>query len=96
MDKLREDILGLLGEDSRLGASRIAKMLGADEKQVAAAIKEMEDSGIIIKYTVITDDELADKDTVEALIEVKVSPMYKHGFDAIAEESYQFDEVKTR
>ena len=95
MDKLREDILGLLGEDSRLGAARIAKMLGADEKQVAAAIKEMEESGVIIKYTVITDDELADKDTVEALIEVKVSPMYKHGFDAIAEEIYQFDEVKT-
>ena len=95
MNKLREDILGLLGEDSRLGAARIAKMLGADEKQVAAAIKEMEESGVIIKYTVITDDELADKDTVEALIEVKVSPMYKHGFDAIAEEIYQFDEVKT-
>ena len=95
MDKLREDILGLLGEDSRLGAARIAKMLGADEKAVTAAIKDMEDSGVIIKYTVITDDELADKDTVEALIEVKVSPMYKHGFDSIAEEIYQFDEVKT-
>ena len=95
MDKLREDILGLLGEDSRLGAARIAKMLGAEEKEVAAAIKDMEDSGVIIKYTVVTDDELADKDTVEALIEVKVSPMYKHGFDAIAEEIYRFEEVKS-
>ena len=46
MDKLREDILGLLGEDSRLGAARIAKMLGAEEKEVAAAIKDMEDSGV--------------------------------------------------
>ena len=61
MDKLREDILGLLGEDSRLGAPRIAKMLGADEKAVAAAIKDMEDSGVIIKYTVVTDDELAEE-----------------------------------
>ncbi len=95
MNKLRDDILNLLAEDSRLTSARIAQMLQTDEKTVAAEIKAMEDSGVIIKYTVISDDELAGKDVVEALIEVKVSPMYKHGFDSIAEDIYQFDEVKT-
>ena len=95
MTKLRTDIINLLREDARISAADIAKMLGATEKEVAAEIAALEDGGIIRKYTVVVDDELAGKDDVEALIEVKVSPMYKHGFDSIAEDIYQFDEVKT-
>ena len=94
MTKLRTDIINLLREDARISAADIAKMLGATEKEVAAEIAALEDGGIIRKYTVVVDDELAGKDDVEALIEVKVSPMYKHGFDSIAEDIYQFDEVK--
>ncbi len=95
MTKLRTDILKLLTDDARIGAADIAKMLGASEKEIAAEIKALEDEGVICRYTVIVDDERAGKDDVEALIEVKVSPMYKHGFDSIAEDIYQFDEVKT-
>ena len=93
MTKLRTDIINLLREDARISAADIAKMLGATEKEVAAEIAALEDGGIIRKYTVVVDDELAGKDDVEALIEVKVSPMYKHGFDSIAEDIFQFDEV---
>ncbi len=95
MTKLRTDILELLRRDARFTPSDIAKMLNTDEETVRAEIKALEDDGVIRKYTVVTDDELAGKDVVEALIEVKVSPMYKHGFDSIAEDIYQFDEVKT-
>ncbi|MBQ7226837.1 MAG: Lrp/AsnC family transcriptional regulator [Clostridia bacterium] len=95
MKKLRNTILGLLTEDARLTPSEIAKITGADEATVISEIKALEDSGVICKYTVVVDGELAGKDDVEALIEVKVSPMHKHGFDSIAEEIYRFDEVKT-
>ncbi len=95
MTKLRTDILGLLRQDARFSAADISKIVNATEAEVAKEIKALEDEGVIRKYTVVADDELAGKDVVEALIEVKVSPMYKHGFDSIAEDIYQFDEVKT-
>lgn len=94
MTELRMEILKLLREDARMTASDIAKITAADETDVAKEIAALEDEGVIRKYTVIIDDELAAKDTVEALIEVKVSPMFKHGFDSIAEDIYQFEEVK--
>lgn len=94
MTELRTEILNLLREDARLTASAIAKMTASTEADVAKEIASLEDAGVIRKYTVIIDEELADKDAVEALIEVKVSPIYKHGFDSIAEDIYQFDEVK--
>ena len=95
MTKLRQEIMKLLKEDSRLSAAKIAEMLGEKEALVKKEISAMEESGIIVKYTIISDDERAEKTDVEALIEVKVSPMKKHGFDSIAEDIYQFDEVKS-
>ena len=61
MTKLRTDIINLLREDARISAADIAKMLGATEKEVAAEIAALEDGGIIRKYTVVVDDELAGK-----------------------------------
>ena len=95
MTELRNNIIHLLTEDARLSVSEIAKITGKEADEVANEIKALEDSGVICKYTVVINDERAGKEDVEALIEVKVSPMHKHGFDAIAEEIYRFDEVKT-
>ena len=94
MTGLRTEILNLLREDARMTAADVAKVTGAPECEVAKEITALEETGVIRKYTVIIDEELAEKDVVEALIEVKVSPMYKHGFDSIAEDIYQFDEVQ--
>ena len=95
MTELRNNIIHLLTEDARLSVSEISKITGKKADEVANEIKALEDSGVICKYTVVINDERAGKEDVEALIEVKVSPMHKHGFDAIAEEIYRFDEVKT-
>ena len=95
MTKLRQEILKILKEDARYSAAYIAKILGEKESVVKKEISALEESGVIVKYTVISDDEKAEKTDVEALIEVKVSPMQKHGFDSIAEDIYQFDEVKS-
>lgn len=95
MDKLGERILGILKDDARTPAGEIATMLGASEAAVAAAISDMEKSGVIVKYTAVVNDEKTARDYVEALIEVKVSPVREKGFDEIAEYIYQFDEVKS-
>lgn len=95
MKKIYDEILALLRDDARLSASAMSKMLGVSESEVATAVEEMEKSGVIVKYTAIVNDEATNKDCVEALIEVKVSPVHEKGFDEIAQYIYQFDEVKS-
>ncbi len=94
MTALEKDVIKLLTEDARLTAEKIAAMLSADEAQVKACIQEMEQSGLLVKYTAIVNSEKAENSLVEALIEVKVSPKKKEGFDGIAKQIAGFPEVK--
>ena len=95
MKKLETDILAILQEDGRYTPAKIAVMLDKSEEEVASAIAALEARGVIVKYTAIVNDERLSDDVVQALIEVKVSPQKTSGFDAIAEEIYRFDEVKS-
>ena len=94
MEKLEQDIVDLICSDARLSCARIAQMLGVSEKQVAEKIAALEKQGVIVKYTAIVNTEELDDDGVEALIEVKVTPQGGHGFDAIAVEIAEHEEVQ--
>ncbi|HIR99315.1 MAG TPA: Lrp/AsnC family transcriptional regulator [Candidatus Coproplasma avistercoris] len=94
MDKLKQDILSIIAEDSRLSAANIAAMIGASEQDVRAAIAELESAGVIVKYTALINENLTESERVEALIEVKVTPQRGHGFDTIAAEIAAHPEVK--
>ena len=94
MDKKDKQIIAILREDSRFTTAQIAAMSGLDEEDVKARIAAMEQAGIIAKYTVLCNTEKMDSDAVTALIEVKVTPQMRDGFDAIAREIYKLDEVK--
>lgn len=95
MNKLQSDILAVLREDARTPAAEIAEAVGASEAEVTAAVSELEKSGVIVKYAAVVNDERTAREYVEALIEVKVSPVREKGFDEIAEYIRQFDEVKS-
>ena len=94
MTTLEKDILNILQEDARIAPKKIAAALSVDEEQVKACISEMEKSGILVKYTAIVNSEKAEDALVEALIEVKVTPKKKEGFDGIAKQIASFPEVK--
>ena len=94
MEKLKREILAVLAEDSRLTCAQIACSLQSDEKTVKKCIREMEESGVIVKYTAIVNADFLEEDAVEALIEVKVTPQRGHGFDMIAEEISAHSEVQ--
>lgn len=94
MDNNDKKILKLLKEDSRFSTAQIASMTGIDEGEVKQRITAMEQDEIIAKYTVLCNTDKIDSDSVTALIEVKVTPQMRDGFDAIAREIYKFDEVK--
>ena len=95
MTTLEKEILQLLTNDARLSAKKISAMLSTDEETVKSAIRTMEEDGLIVKHTAIVNDEKANDSLVSALIEVKVSPKKKEGFDGIAQQIASFPEVKS-
>ena len=94
MTVLEKDVLNILTEDARIPTDKIAAMLSVDEAQVKACITDLEKRGVLVKYTAIVNAEKAEDGLVEALIEVKVTPKKKEGFDGIAKQIASFPEVK--
>jgi len=92
-----EQILEIMEKDARITPEEIAKITGLKVEKVRKAIKNYEKNGTIIKYkTIINKDMVGNKSrTVNALIEVKVSPQKNVGFDRVAERIYRFPEVKS-
>ena len=92
---MKQKILSLLEQDSRLTASKVAIMLGIDEAAAAAAIKELEDENIILGYKALINWELTDREMTVANIELKLTPQRGGGFDTVAERIYKFPQVKS-
>lgn len=94
MQKADKDILDLIREDSRLTPKKIAAAVGISEDEAKKRLRALEESGVIVRYTAIINAEELEEDSVEALIEVKVTPQRGHGFDKIAKEIAAHAEVK--
>ena len=92
---MKQKILSLLEQDSRLTASKVAIMLGIEEAAAAAAIKELEDENIILGYKALINWELTDREMTVANIELKLTPQRGGGFDTIAERIYKYPQVKS-
>lgn len=95
MDGLKKQLVKLLGENARYTNAQLANMLGESENNVATAVAQLEQDGVIVKYSAIINNEVALESGVQALIEVKVAPQKLNGFDFCAEEIYSFPEVRS-
>ncbi len=89
------DIIKILQQNSRISNEELAEMLGITADEAAAEIKRLETEGVIMGYSVILNDELYDKSTVYATIELKVTPQRDCGFDDIAKTIMMYDEVES-
>lgn len=92
---MREQILSILEENSRIAVKELAIRLAADELEVANELKAMEEEGIICGYHTIIDWEKTSIEKVTALIEVRITPQRGRGFDNIAERIYKYPEVNS-
>ena len=95
MQSLQMELLQILQEDCRVPLEKLATMTGAPLEEVARTIDQMEKSGVILRYAPIINWDRTDRERVEAMIEVRVTPQRDQGFDAVAERIYRFDEVKS-
>ena len=89
-----EKLLKLLEDDATLTSSELALMLSKEEGDVKAMVEELEREGVILGKKAIIDWEKTDREYVNALIEVKVTPQRDDGFDKIAEKIYNYPEIK--
>lgn len=90
-----EKLLDLLAQDARLTPAQLAAMLGESEEDVAAAIKAYEKNSTILGYKTVVDWDKTSKESVTALIEVKITPQKGMGFDEIARQIYSHHQVES-
>ena len=95
MTKLETSLLDILKEDCRISMEKMAIMTGATLEEVGAAVDTLEQKKIILRYSPVINWDKTDRERVEAMIEVRVTPQRDIGFDAIARRIYRFDEVKS-
>ena len=94
MENLKNQLISLLKDNARYTNAQLANILGVSEDEVTNAIAQLEQSGVIVKYSAIINTEALEEKEVQALIEVKVVPQKLKGFDSYAEEIYHLPEVK--
>ena len=93
--KTRLDIIEILTQDARRSPAKVAAMIGCSEEAAAQEIAALENEEIILKYSaMINEERIEDPRSVHALIEVKVVPQYRHGYESIAQEICRYDEVR--
>lgn len=70
-------------------------MLQKEEGDIKNMIRQLEKEGVILGYQAVIDWDKTDKETVTALIEVKVMPQRDDGFDKIAQKLQNYPEIKS-
>ena len=92
---MRNEILKMLENNSRIDLHDLAIMLGTDESMVLEEIEKMENEGIICGYPTLINWDKTDTEKVTAFIEVRVTPQRGQGFEKLAERITNYPEVKS-
>ncbi len=96
-DKQKEKkVIDIIHKNCKLSLEQIALMTDLTPSEVAAIIDNLEKEGTILGYgAIINWNNLQEKQSVTAYIEIQVSPQRNCGFDRIAERIYQYPQVKS-
>ena len=95
--KNAEKLVEILHKNCKLSLEQVAAIAEMTTTEAAEAIDSLEKSGVIMGYgAVVNRDKLPSaKDKVTAYIELKVTPQRSNGFNRLAEQIYQYPEVKS-
>ena len=91
---MRNEILKMLENNSRIDLHDLAIMMGTDETRVYQEIEKMEQEGIICGYPTLINWDKTGEEKVTALIEVRVTPQRGQGFEKLAERITNYPEVR--
>lgn len=90
-----DPLLELLHSNSKLTPEELAERLGRSTDEVLEQIGRYEEDGVILGHQAVIDPEKAGNHNVTALIEVKLMPERKGGFDRVAQRIARFDQVSS-
>jgi DNA-binding Lrp family transcriptional regulator len=93
IDDTGRAILEIISQNAKYTDADISKQLNIPIDEVEKYIKKLEKDKIILGYKANINWQRINQNRVTALIEVKVTPERNVGFDAVAEEIYNFPEV---
>ena len=91
---LTSEILELLQRDATLSHKNVAAMIGTDEETVSRIVRELEQSGTILRYVALVNTEVMENEPAEAMIELKVLPQRDFGYDDLASRIYKYPQVE--
>jgi len=89
----RYELLRLIEHNARLTQPELAVMLGTTEEAIAAELETLHNEDIILGYTTVVNWEKTKRESVTALIEVRLMPQRGQGFDKIAQHLYRYPQV---
>ncbi len=95
MQTYSKDILALLKENARTSNNELAIKLGTTPETVASCIKDLENDGVIVRYTTIVNENKLKHppQKLVAAIEVQVKPEKKTGFENPAKRIARYPNV---
>lgn len=94
--KNAEKLVEILHKNCKLSLEQVAAIAEMTVAEAGAAIDELEKNGTIMGYgAVVNWDKLPAREKVTAYIELKVTPQRNNGFNRLAEQIYQYPEVKS-
>lgn len=89
-----QEILEILEKNCNTKHEDIATMLNISKDEVEKNIKKLEKDNVILGYKALINWESTGRETVNAIIEVKVTPQRGQGFDSVADRIYRYPEVQ--
>ncbi|MEE1227847.1 MAG: Lrp/AsnC family transcriptional regulator [Lachnospiraceae bacterium] len=92
---MRDEILRVIENNSKIDLHDLAIMLGTDEATILNEIEQMENENIICGYPTLINWDKTDADKITAIIEVRVVPQRGRGFEELAERITNYPEVKS-
>ena len=88
-------LLKLLEKNCTMDRGQMAAMAGMTRAELDEAVAKLEKEGIIRGYQALVDWERVEPERVSALIQVNVTPQTADGYDAIADQIMEYDEVES-
>ena len=90
-----DNLLTLLEENALQSPEALARKLGISADEVKRRIEKLEKDRVVLAYKAIVDDDKADRQTVKAAIEVKITPERGGGFNRLASRIAKYPEVNS-
>ena len=88
------NLLDILQETADPNPAKIAKILGLTVEEVESEIKLLSEEGSLLGWVPLLHPSHKGRESVRAVIEVKISPEREGGFDRMAQRISKFEEVE--